>query len=424
MGGTKRGVAKVPNKVLLAVVMIGLLALWNIFKSANATNGIYKVMYSGGAIAKNKTDDDDNNITSQDVDIVAKVRVGSQPNGTSKDPIDVDVDVTAQDTDTTTNASITRVEPVVASAKVPLPTSLKIFHVVNFYSSVPNNNHNHNTNESSLDQIQSLTMASIIRAHKHVMALSHMDIRLVGAVFPEDAHVIPDDFEIRYLNRSTVSEYSNSTLLTKKTKLPFLQDLIRGVVTDEDKDDFDYFIYTNSEIGLDPSFYSHVVEIIGRGYDAFSINRHNLPDRFYQPALEQSTLDLEQLYSIHAMGFPHPGKDCFVISKAVWQKLYLGTLFVGHPPWGHALDRILKQVATNYYNIKSHEDVTFHLGNDRGNDNAWNKDKIKLTEPQRRLVWSCPRHASRASPYSLTNMINCAALFDLFEGQNRTYKYA
>jgi hypothetical protein len=307
-------------------------------------------------------------------------------------------------------------------AKVPLPTRLKLFHVVNFYSSVPNNNHNHNTDESSLDQIQSLTMASVIRARKHVMALSHLDIRLVGAVFPEDAHVIPDDFEIRYLNRSTVSEYSNSTLLNKKTKLPFLQDLIKGVVTDEDKDDFDYFIYTNSDIGLDPSFYNHVAEIIGRGYDAFSINRHNLPETFYQPALEQSTLDLEQLYSIHAMGYPHPGKDCFVISKAVWHKLHLGTLFVGHPPWGKALDRILQQVATNYYNFKSHEDVTFHLGNDK----AWNakKDKIKLTEAQHRLVWSCPIHAKEASPYLLKNMINCAALFDLFEGQNRTYKHA
>ena len=141
------------------------------------------------------------------------------------------------------------------------------------------------------------------------------------------------------------------------------------MATDEDEDDFDYFIYTNSDIWLDRSFCNHVAEIIERGYDAFSINRHNLPKKKYQSALEQSTLGLEQLYSIHARGTPRPGKDCFVISKAVWQKLYLGTLFIGYPPWDSMLENIPKHVAAhwaaNYCNFRSHENVTFHSGDDR-----------------------------------------------------------
>jgi hypothetical protein len=311
----------------------------------------------------------------------------------------------------------THLAPVTTTSTTSaIPKPLKILHVVNFYSSVQNNNNNNNNNnnESSLDQTQSITIESIIRARE--MAFSHLNIRLVGAVFPEDAHVVPDDFEIRHLNRSTLSEYSNATL-TKK--LPFLQDLIKGVVTDEDKDDFDYFVYANSDIVLDHSFYNHVAEIIGRGYDAFSINRHDLPKKYYQSALEQSTLNLEQLYSIHTMGRRHPGKDCFVISKAVWQKLYLGNVFIGHPPWGAVMSRILKQVASNYHAFDSHENVTFHLGSER----AWNKNKnkIRLTEAQHRLIHSCPIRELKASSSLLENMINCAALF---EGENRKYKYA
>jgi hypothetical protein len=329
-----------------------------------------------------------------------------------------------------------RFAPVVStnSTTIAIKTPLKkIVHVVNLYS-VPSNTNDANDDDDDdsyapLDQKQSVTIASMIRARQ--MALTHMDIRLVSAVFPEDAHVVPDDFEIRYLNRSTLSEYSNANSsnnssnnnkrpLTKK--LPFLQDLIKGVETDED--DFDYFIYTNSDIGLDQSFYNHVAEIIGRGYDAFSINRRTLPKKYYQSALEQSTfLDLkhlEQLYSILPMGYHHPGRDCFVISRAVWQKVYLGRLFVGYPPWGVALETILQQVASNYYNFKSHENVTFHLGNDQ----AWRndkKDQFKLTERQYRRIRSCPIHLSNASPYFWKNMKNCAALFQ--GGQNHSYKY-
>jgi hypothetical protein len=40
--------------------------------------------------------------------------------------------------------------------------------------------------------------------------------------------------------------------------------------------DFDYIVFTNSDIGLHDSFYNKIASIIENWYDAFTINRKTI----------------------------------------------------------------------------------------------------------------------------------------------------
>ena len=123
--------------------------------------------------------------------------------------------------------------------------------------------------------------------------------------------------------------------------------------------DAEYFIFTNLDIGLYPHFYIKVREIIEKGYDAFCINRRDLPKEHDGMLLDESAIEL--IFSIE--GMKHPGIDCFVFKKEIVPSLNLGNVYIGYPPVGQVLKTQVEVNSKNFTWIKD-EILVFHIGSD------------------------------------------------------------
>ena len=272
-----------------------------------------------------------------------------------------------------------------------------------------------------LDQTQNVTIASMIRAREN--SFSNIGVSIYCAVFPEEAHILPDNLGINkfHLTRSTQTVYPS---IQPSKKLPFVEDIFRYIYDHVAK--FDYIIYTNIDIGLHESFYNTVAEIIEtHGFAAFTVNRRSIPRSppMTQGHSNNATLitdkDLDLVYAMIPRGAFHPGKDCFVIRRDLIPQLTLGSLFLGFPPWGKALDHILKSLvnATQHHNYKSDLNVTFHLGNDLNWHEGNAEKSVVVDNKMRDSISACPpiqwklQTIRTMTPYRLQNTKNCAALF-------------
>ena len=304
---------------------------------------------------------------------------------------------------------------------------LKLVHVTCPYAVVPSTNGNasnaslHDNPFFPLDQTQNVTIASMIRARDS--ARSSIRVSIFGGVFPEDAYILPDRLGIHkfYLNRSTETTYPH---IKPSKKLPFVADVFRYVY--DLVPDCDYIIYTNIDIGLHDSFYNRVAEIIKtNGLAAFTINRRSIP-RDSPAKLDQGDMtallterDLDAIYALIPNGAFHPGKDCFVIRRELIPRLNFGSLFLGFPPWGKALDHMIKNIVnkSEHHNYKSDVNLTFHLGHDLNwhEDNA--QKSIMIDKKRRDEIRACPpiqwklKDIRFMTPYRLQNTKNCAELF-------------
>jgi len=116
-------------------------------------------------------------------------------------------------------------------------------------------------------------------------------------------------------------------------------------------------------------------------------------------------------------GKTHPGYDCFVIHSSIVDRVRLGNLFAGYPPWGSVLAKILKIVTPGsglYTNIQSNPNATFHLG-DRG---TWSKKKLSSSSVLEILesvhnadIEDCPKPLFSEDPYTYVNTANCGRIF-------------
>jgi hypothetical protein len=340
------------------------------------------------------------------------------------------------------------------------PRTLKLAHVINPYSvsSAATSRHNVNTKNGTtfvmgqhdnpyypLDQAQNITISSMLRARNYyamttttttINTAHRWNLTFYATIFPEEAILLQpfmSGFEILFLNRSTMTEYPH---LVPARKLPFVNDIFQLVYHNRNNSaDLDYLIYTNTDIGLHESFYNIVVEIIeSKKWTAFTINRRSISH--WNPTAEGDRViwtanDLEVIYNTMVSdGAFHPGFDCFVIQKDILPHLSLGNLFLGYPPWGRALDHILKNFLfreKKYVNYNSDLNATFHLGHDLkwledNNDDSNNSNKaessvVVVDERIKKQISACPpiqwklRRIKRMTPYRLQNTINCATLF-------------
>ncbi len=227
-------------------------------------------------------------------------------------------------------------------------------------------------NESSdLYKSQSITFASILAAKKYVKG--SFDVTLCTTQFQEDKEIIPPDFlMLSDLTRSVL----DINLKLKNRKLPLIADILQK--SNEIKE-FDYLIYTNSDIALMPYFYEVVHQYVLNGHDAIVINRRRLSKNY------ANEISLELMYA--DLGKSHPGFDCFIIKKELLQKLILGDICVGIPFIEVALLHNLFSFAKNPLFVPDAH-LTFHIGMDvmpsRNKDFYWHNrneffDKI---EPQ------------------------------------------
>jgi acyl-CoA hydrolase len=128
----------------------------------------------------------------------------------------------------------------------------------------------------------------------------------------------------------------------------------------------DWLVYTNCDIGLHPHFYREVIRRIEGGWDAFCINRQDLPKTW-----KGKTLDVHELETIWKVpGAAHRGIDCCVFRREIVPQLDLGHVFIGVPPVGLVLMQQIARHSRRFDWIKTGR-FTFHLGSDR----AWRQAK-------------------------------------------------
>ncbi len=211
--------------------------------------------------------------------------------------------------------------------------NVKIAHIVNPYSTPD-------------FRIQEITYKSMCAAK----ALSSIkeDIKLCATQYETDHVLLDKEFiSLPYLRRS-VSDV-NPSLNGKR--LPLIADIFHTL-----KDhDFDYLIYTNTDIALMPFFYDAVMVHINGGHDAVVINRRRLSKKY-----EHET-NLSLMYA--DIGRSHPGFDCFVLKRELLDKFILDEICVGIPFLEVTLlHNIAAYAKQPLYIPDAH--LTFHIGLD------------------------------------------------------------
>lgn len=203
--------------------------------------------------------------------------------------------------------------------------------------------------QSDLYIAQPITFETMRRAQKY--AQGSVDVELFTTQYPEDKEIIPDYFtQTPDLERSVL----DIRQFEKQRKLPLIKDILDRLY--RAAPNADYLIYTNVDIALQPYFYTAVLRLIENGYDAFVINRRTIT-----PA-DTSPDNIETMYGL--VGEKHPGRDCFVFKRKLFEQFILHHLCIGAPWIGRALLANMEYSASKFGFFKDLH-LTFHIGDDR-----------------------------------------------------------
>jgi hypothetical protein len=199
---------------------------------------------------------------------------------------------------------------------------------------------------SELDRIQPITFESIIRAKAFTSADVEVELFAVG--YSEDRAVASQEFKtLRDLERSVLDKRE----FKKKRKLPFIKDILSRLY---EATDAEWLIYTNTDICLMPQFYDAVAAMISKlDHDAIVITRRRISSKY------SAVSDLPQMYS--ELGGYHPGYDCFVFHRSLFEKLVIDDICVGVPFIEVSLLHNLIAFATKLKHIDD-QHLTFHIG--------------------------------------------------------------
>ena len=163
---------------------------------------------------------------------------------------------------------------------------------------------------SDLFKAQPITFESMRIARNYAQQVG-IDVDIIASFFPKDEKIVPDYFikakplELSILDIDGVNE---------EKKLPFIADILERMYRSSNAD---YLIYTNVDIALMPSFYQSVANIIEQKYESFIINRRTIQNRF-------NVNQIGLMYS--EIGQEHPGSDCFVFTRKMYEKFKLGKI--------------------------------------------------------------------------------------------------
>ncbi len=203
---------------------------------------------------------------------------------------------------------------------------------------------------SDLWAAQPITFESMRIARDFAVDVAAVDLYAIG--FPEDTAVFPPDFKrLPPLTRSVL----DIAQFQQARRLPLLVDILDALYAASEAE---YFVYTNVDIGLQPHFYTAVVEMVAQEHDAFVINRRTIPADFDQPA------QLPQMWL--QKGAPHRGWDCFIFPRALYPRFHLGLVCLGASRVGLALLSNLAGYGRCFHEYTDAY-LTFHLGDER----AW-----------------------------------------------------
>lgn len=174
-------------------------------------------------------------------------------------------------------------------------------------------------------------------------------LELFTTQYAEDREVIPPEFTV--LENLTRSVLDVNAKLSKR-KLPLIKDILQRLY---ESSSAPYLIYTNLDIGLMPFFYSYIQEKVNEGHDALIINRRRLSGAY------TAETDLNVLYA--DLGNSHPGFDCFVIKRELFEQFEFGDICIGAPFIGVSFAHNIFTFAERPLFIPDAH-LTFHLGSE------------------------------------------------------------
>ena len=214
---------------------------------------------------------------------------------------------------------------------------------------------------SYLHIAQPVTIQSMINARNKTESCT---VDLFGVKNNFDKVELPSPFKLT--NNLERCCYDVIDDLPKKKALPLIKDIILSLYRASNAE---YFIYTNSDIGVLPDFYNFIYKKIKSGFDSICINRRDMPKYVNRKKIDVSNFEI--LFS--EVGKYHMGADCFVFHRDTVKKMIFGNVFIGVPPVGAVLLDQVRKTSNNFCwinhgdNKKSTAEhlLTFHIGSDR-----------------------------------------------------------
>jgi hypothetical protein len=199
---------------------------------------------------------------------------------------------------------------------------------------------------AELSYAQPITFESM-RVSRELAQSSGIRVDLLTAQFAEDHSIIPEYFKKTPDLQRSATDFGN---FRQPKKLPLLKDLIDRL---HQGSEASFLIYTNVDIALQPNFYLEVARRIESGLDAFIVNRRRIPGHF------RRVEELPEMYA--TAGAPHPGFDCFVFHRSLWQKFQFEKVCVGIPFVEMTFSQNLFCYARSFH-LFDKDFLTFHVG--------------------------------------------------------------
>lgn len=252
--------------------------------------------------------------TGQNEDVSDAIELGVRPKDKEKD----DHDDTFPNK---LNPNNLQIEKQILTENGTISRNLKVLHLTPLYKV-----DNCDERFCPFNRDQSIAIASMLRAR---LECRKVHVTFATSVFPEDVEAIPNEFiGLKDLSRSVATNYPE---LDVTKKLPFAQDIFDNLQSWEGFDTYDYVIYTNADIIVRNDFYNVVANTIASGYDGFTINRQTIPEtKISEPERGYTASDLDEIYELR--GKVHPGSDCFIMSRAIFNRINMGDVFLGYAP--------------------------------------------------------------------------------------------
>ncbi len=212
----------------------------------------------------------------------------------------------------------------------------KVVHIINPFMA---------PSTSDLAYAQPITFETIRRAKEK--AEGFIDIEVLAACFEEDEKIVPPFIKkTSFLKRSVLDQQD----FHQKIKLPLIADILAKAFHESDAE---FILYSNIDISLYPDFYLKLNELLNEGHDAIIINRKRIAPLYTQ--IE----DLDKIFQ--QAGKPHPGFDCFVFHRSLFEKMVLENICIGVPFIEITFSQNLFHLSNKFKLVKS-GDYTFHIG--------------------------------------------------------------
>ena len=209
---------------------------------------------------------------------------------------------------------------------------------------------------SDLFTAQPITFQTMVEAKRY--AAPRVPVELFTAQFAEDRGLAPAEFVATPDLDRSIRDCGD---FKQSKKLPLIKDILDRLY---EATAAEHLIYTNVDIGVQPYFYVAIAELIGQGYDAFTINRRVVSGQF------KRSQDIPRIWA--EAGKRHGGHDCFVFARSLYPKFRLGKVCIGTGGVGRALIYNLLCHGTQV-TLFSDKHLTFHIGEDQ----PWRDGKFR-----------------------------------------------